>query len=92
MCGLNRVLKTKKRLEKGKPELFQWPTIDLDTAFILQTRIGGGKIGGSGAKGRGKAPGTGFHLVPSESLTLAEMLHDRYEKSIVEAHKTIERT
>ncbi len=74
LCAFNKVLISKKRLEKGKSEKLEWPSLDLDNAFILQIREGGGKKGGTGAKGRGKAPGSGFKLVPEESLTLAEMM------------------
>jgi hypothetical protein len=68
LCGWNRVLESAKRSAKGKT--FTWPTINLGSCFIIQVREGGGKKAGSGAKGRGKAPGSGFHLIPSESLTL----------------------
>jgi len=68
LCGWNRVLESAKRNAKGKT--FRWPIIDLGTFFMVQVREGGGKKAGSGAKGRGKAPGSGFHLIPSESLTL----------------------
>ena len=76
LCGFNRVLRSEKRLQKGKLEYLQWPSFNLNSAFILQVREGGGKKAGTGAKGQGKAPGSGFHLVPSESLTFAELLDD----------------
>lgn len=76
LCGWNKILTSIKRLEKDKPEYLQWASLDLTSVFILQVREGGGKKAGTGAKGRGKAPGSGFKLVPSESLTLAQMLDD----------------
>jgi len=76
LCGLNKIMRSHKRLKKGKPEELRWPTIDLHSAFLLQVREGGGKKAGTGAIGRGKAPGSGFHLIPEESLTLAQMLED----------------
>jgi len=74
LCGWNRVLESTKRDKKGKT--FKWPTINLGSCFIIQVREGGGKKAGSGAKGRGKAPGSGFHLIPSESLTLKGAMSD----------------
>ena len=71
LCGWNRVLESEKRDKKGKT--FRWPIVDLGTFFMVQVREGGGKKAGSGAKGRGKAPGSGFHLIPKESLTLQEV-------------------
>ena len=74
LCGWNRVIESERRSEKGKRSKYEWPRVNLKTAYMLQIREGGGKKAGSGAKGRGKAPGSGFHLVPSESLNLSEML------------------
>lgn len=74
LCGMNKIFRSAKREEKGKSEELKWPSIDVKQSFSLQIREGGGKKAGSGAKGRGKAPGSGFHLVPSESLTLKEMI------------------
>ena len=75
LCGFNKILRSAKRGQKeGKTEELKWPNIDLNNAFLLQVREGGGKKAGSGAKGRGKAPGSGFHLVEAESLTLSEMV------------------
>jgi len=76
LCGFNKVLQSMKRMEKIGTENLKWAVLDLDTAFILQVREGGGKKSDTGAIGRGKAPGSGFHLVESESLTLSEMLQD----------------
>lgn len=57
-----------------------WPDgvpLDLNTTNLLQVREGGGKRSGEGGKGyRGSAPGSGFHLVPEDSLTLPEMIED----------------
>lgn len=65
------------RKEKGK---LGWPNgvpLDLNTTFLLQVREGGGKKGGEGGGGyRGSAPGSGFHLVESDSLTLIEMVEN----------------
>lgn len=87
VCGWNRILRSEKRAEKGKSEQLEWSSIDLNNAFLLQVREGGGKKSGSGAKGRGKAPGSGFHLVPSESLTLSEMLQDSTYSDILSQMK-----
>jgi hypothetical protein len=74
LCGMNKIFRTAKREKKGKSEELKWPSIDLNSYSVLQVREGGGKKAGTGAKGRGKAPGSGFHLIPSESLTLKEMI------------------
>ena len=87
LCGMNKIVTAKKRVEKGKPERLTWPTIDLKEAFMLQVREGGGKKAGTGAKGKGKAPGSGFHLVPSESLTLTEVLKSGEYETITEGMK-----
>ena len=78
LCGLNRVLRSKKRAEtRGISEYLQWASFDVKDAVILQVREGGGKkAGSSGNKGRGKAPGVGFHLVPDECLSFAEVISD----------------
>ena len=76
LCGWNKVLVSNKRAEKGKASEFEYPDVNLSTAFLLQVREGGGKKAGSGAKGRGKAPGSGFFLIPAESLTLSQMMAD----------------
>ena len=77
LCGLNRVFRSNKRAEKGRPTEYNFPTIDLKDAFFVQVREGGGKVPGSGiGKGRGKAKGIGFHLIPSASLTLSEAMQD----------------
>jgi len=69
-CGRNRVIESKDKGRVG------WPSdVNLETTILLQVREGGGKKAGEGGRGfRGSAPGSGFHLVPSESLTLPEMI------------------
>jgi len=71
VCGRNRVLETKR---KGRLKWIKTP-FDLQVTFLLQTREGGGKKAGyTGRRGRGSAPGSGFKLVPEDSLTLPEMI------------------
>jgi hypothetical protein len=56
----------------------------------MQIREGGGKRGGSGAKGRGKAPGIGFKLLEGESLTLSEMAkNDAYSQILARMKKQL---
>jgi len=75
VCGMNKIVSSAKRGKKTKSDELQWPVIDLKSYFVLQVREGGGKKpGASGKEGRGKAPGSGFHLIPAESLTFAEVL------------------
>lgn len=73
-CGWNKVIESDRRVTKDKDGFIHWPKVDLKTCFIIQVREGGGKKTGSGVKGRGKAPGSGFHLIPKESLTLREAI------------------
>ena len=81
LCGRNRVL---ERKEKG---MLGWPNgvpLDLNSTFLLQVREGGGKKSGVGGRGyRGSAPGSGFHLVESESLTLSQMLENGSHEEIL---------
>jgi hypothetical protein len=74
LCGMNKIFRSAKREKKGKSEELKWPSIDIKQSFSVQVREGGGKKAGSGKTGQGKAPGSGFHLIPSESLTLAQMI------------------
>lgn len=89
LCGMNKIIQSVKRGKKvGRSEELKWPNIDIMESFSVQVREGGGKKAGeSGNKGRGKAPGSGFHLVPSESLTLAEVLKNPEYADIVEGMK-----
>lgn len=87
LCGMNKIIRSSKRPEKGKSEELKWPILNLNEYFVLQVREGGGKKAGSGKKGKGKAPGSGFHLVPSESLTLSEALKSGEYDSIIEGMK-----
>lgn len=88
LCGMNRILRSKARAEKeGKTEELEWASFSVKDAFILQVREGGGKKSGSGAKGRGKAPGSGFHIIESESLTLREMLERPEYKNVLRGLK-----
>ena len=74
LCGFNRVYLSMKRVDKGKPEELQWMMSDPATDYILQIRVGGGKKAGTGAKGRGKAPGSGFHMI--DGATLNQMIQE----------------
>lgn len=88
VCGMNKIVTSAKRGKKAKPEELQWPIIDLKSYLILQVREGGGKKAGpSGKKGKGKAPGSGFHTVPSESLTFSEILKKPEYAEIIEGMK-----
>ena len=87
LCGMNKIVKSHKREEKGRAEELKWPIIDLKTAFSVQIREGGGKQPGSGKHGKGKAPGIGFRLIPSESLTLVEVLKNSEYDAITEGMK-----
>ncbi len=90
LCGMNKIVRSAKREKKDRPrpEELQWPVIDLEGYLVLQVREGGGKkAGDSGKEGRGKAPGSGFHLVPSESLTFEEVLKNPEYADIVEGMK-----
>lgn len=87
---MNKIVRSAKREKKDRPrpEELQWPVIDLNSYLVLQVREGGGKKAGpSGKEGRGKAPGSGFHLVPSESLTFEEVLKNPEYANIVEGMK-----
>jgi len=90
LCGMNKVLRSPNREKKDRPrpEELRWPSMNLNDYFVLQVREGGGKKPGvSGKTGQGKAPGSGFHIVPSESLTLAEVLKDPVYADIVQGMK-----
>lgn len=71
---MNKIMRSEKRKRWDKPVELRWPSFSVKDAYILQVREGGGKKAGSGNKGLGKAPGSGFHIVESESLTLSEMM------------------
>ena len=97
LCGFNRVYRSLKRLDKGKPEELQWMLSDPFTDYILQIRVGGGKKAGTGAKGRGKAPGSGFHLISGSTIaqmmtegTYYELLSQMQEQLIRLIHYAIE--
>ena len=61
-------------------------TMDLGQAWIVDIREAGPKQGGTGVKGRGKAPGYGFPRV--DGLTLEEMAASgRYESLIEEIRR-----
>lgn len=84
---MNKVINSTSREKKGKAMELKWPTLNLEEYLVLQVREGGGKKTGSGNTGRGKAPGSGFHLVPSESLTFEEVLKNPAYADIVEGMK-----
>jgi len=81
LCGFNKVLRSSKR------GYYQWPSFDVKSALLLQVREGGGKKAGTGATGRGKAPGSGFHLVEEESLSFAEMVDNSEYSGILSQMK-----
>jgi len=87
LCGMNKIMRSEKRKDKDKPVELRWPSFSVKDAYILQVREGGGKKAGSGNKGLGKAPGSGFHLIPSESLTLKEMLDKSDYESVLRGMK-----
>jgi hypothetical protein len=90
LCGWNKALESEKRIAKKKSVRYSWPNFSLEKAFIMQIREGGGKRGGSGAKGRGKAPGIGFKLLEGESLTLSEMAkNDAYSQILARMKKQL---
>lgn len=58
--------------------------MDLEQAFIVDIReTPGGKVADTGAKGRGKAPATGFPRV--DGKTLEDMAQDEEYADVVEA-------
>jgi len=89
LCGINKIISSTKRGKKiGHSEDLQWPVIDLESYLIMQMREGGGKKPGVyGKVGKGKAPGSGFHTIPSESLTFEEVLKNPEYTSIVQGMK-----
>ena len=86
---MNKIVSSAKRGDKaGHSEELQWPVIDLESYLIMQVREGGGKKAGpSGKKGKGKAPGSGFHTVAAESLTFEEALKNPEYANIVQGMK-----
>ena len=88
LCGMNKIINSTSRKNKGKATELKWPNLNLEEYLVLQVREGGGKkAGASGNKGRGKAPGSGFHLVESESLTFEETLKNPEYANIIEGMK-----
>lgn len=87
LCGMNKILRSEKRKDKDKPVELRWPSFSVKDAYILQVREGGGKKAGSGNKGLGKAPGSGFHIIQSESLTLKEMMENPQYENVLEGMK-----
>lgn len=84
VCGRNRVLETKN---KGRIKWIKTP-FDLQVTFLLQTREGGGKKAGFPGRGyRGSAPGSGFHLVEEECLTLPEMIEKGGYEDVLDGMK-----
>ena len=83
LCGLNRVLRSKGRAEKGKPEIARFNSMrlpEIEEMPILQVREGGGKKPGKwGKRGRGGAPGRGFKTV--ETYTIKDLMENpEYEE------------
>lgn len=66
----------------------RYDIFDIDNDFFIQVRVGGGKKAGTGAKGRGKAPGSGFHLVEEESKKFDEVVGDPTYEPIIESMRT----
>lgn len=57
-CGMNKVLFSKGRVDKGKPANLQWADFDVKTMEFVQTREGGGDK-------------SGFHKISAMSLETA---------------------
>jgi len=78
LCGLNRVVRSHRRAEKGKEELVRFDHArlpEIEDMIILQIREGGGKqpgTGGGKGSGKGSAKGVGFRL--KDGLTLKDMI------------------
>jgi len=92
LCGLNRILESNKRAEKGRPSYLIFHEIDLKNAYFVQVREGGGKIAGTGktgkGAGRGKTGGSGFHIVEEECLTLLQAMQDPEYSEVIEGFRT----
>jgi len=88
VCGLNRVVRSKKRVEKGKSEIVRFDHArlpEIEDMILLQIREGGGKQAGTGkgkGSGKGSAKGIGFRL--REGLTLKEMMESGDYDEILE--------
>lgn len=78
LCGMNKVIVSAKRAEKGKSD--DWVNFDVSTMRFIQIREGGGKTG-TGKKGRGRGKGVGFHLVDSD--TLEDCVRNNHHMSLV---------
>ena len=68
-CGRSRILElTDKTIERkpGKSKRLRWDFFNPETSNLVQIRTGGGKVVSEldevKFKGRGSAPGAGFHL------------------------------
>jgi len=87
LCGMNRIAETKRPFRKGGTRI-TWDRVDLASYLILQVREGGGKKPRpTGKRGRGRAPGSGFHLIEEESLTLREMMESGDYAQVLEGLK-----
>lgn len=88
LCGMNRVLRSHKRADKGKPEIVRFNHArlpEIEEMDILQIREGGGKqvgTGGGPGSGKGSARGIGFRKVGG--MTLEEIMNDPEYDSILE--------
>ena len=88
LCGMNRVVRSHKRADKGKPEIVRFNhgrLPEMEELEVLQIREGGGKqpgTGGGPGSGKGSARGIGFRKVGG--MTLEEMMEDPEYDSILE--------
>ena len=73
LCGHNRKLEWKKGRIK-----WEWD----GKRFIYIRDVSGGKIGGTGAKGRGKAPSKGFPII--ETLDISGAVASGYGDVVLE--------
>jgi hypothetical protein len=81
LCGRNRVITPER---KG---LIRWDYVDLHSSPIIQIRETTGKTSGPSLReGKGRAPGSGFPLV--ESKTLTEILEDPQYRETLEGLRT----
>ena len=78
LCSLSRPLRSEKRLQQGKSEVATFKELEqIENMVLVQYREVGGKVSGSGKRGRGKAPG--LIRVLDGGLTLQEMMqHSEY--------------
>lgn len=89
LCGMSRVRFAKKKGYAMWPGYQIRVSTDIAPTFfnsdgiVMQVRTQGGKIGGTGAKGKGGAPGYGFRADPSKCLSLSQIVGEpKYSEDI----------